>query len=151
MKTTVTRMVRLYRIPIIGLIAKQINVLLGADIPRCATIGTNVSFPHNSVGTVIHKNTVIEDDVQIYQNVTIGRSDVYKNDEGYDPECIKFHIGKGACVCAGAKIICAKGTLCIGNYSVIAANAVLLNSTGSGEIWAGVPAKLIGYRDDITD
>jgi serine O-acetyltransferase len=30
---------------------------------------------------------------------------------------------------------------------VIGANAVLLNSTGENEIWAGVPAQRIGFRD----
>ena len=31
--------------------------------------------------------------------------------------------------------------------SVIGANAVLLQSTGQNEIWAGVPARLIGKRE----
>lgn len=33
--------------------------------------------------------------------------------------------------------------------AVVAANAVLLNSIGPKEIWGGVPAHLIGYRDDV--
>lgn len=37
----------------------------------------------------------------------------------------------------------------IGENAVVAANAVLLNSIGPGEIWGGVPARLLGYRDDL--
>jgi len=31
--------------------------------------------------------------------------------------------------------------------TVVGANAVLLESTGEEEIWAGVPAKRVGFRD----
>lgn len=51
---------------------------------------------------------------------------------------------KSGCVlCAGAKIICNRGTLTVGRNTIIAANAVLTQSTGDKEIWAGIPAKLI--------
>lgn len=146
---TVTRMVKYYPVPVLGGIAKRINHLLGVDIPRSVKIGKNVTFPHNSVGTVIHDNTVIEDNVRIYQNVTLGRADVYKTKENSNPNFQGFHIKKGACICAGAKLICKEGTLTVGENAIVAANAVLLNSIGPGEIWGGVPAKRIGYRDDI--
>ena len=41
--------------------------------------GKNVKFPHNAIGTVIPDKTIIEDNVKIYQNVTIGRADIFKN------------------------------------------------------------------------
>lgn len=141
----VEQLVKLYPIPIIGGVAKELNYLLGVDIPRSVKIGKNVRFPHNSIGTVIHDKTIIEDDVKIYQNVTFGRADVYSDKES---EFEGFYVEKGACICAGAKIICKKGTLCIATNAVVAANAVLLNSIGPGEIWGGVPAKLLGYRDE---
>lgn len=143
----VSRIVRYYHIPFIGRIAKQINLLLGVDIPRAVKLGKNVTFPHNSVGTVIHENTVIEDDVKIYQNVTLGRADIYKPVK--DSKFEGFVIKKGACICAGAKLICKEGTLVVGENAVVAANAVLLNSIGPGEIWGGIPAKLISHRGDI--
>ena len=145
---TVTRMVRLYPIPVIGGIAKKINVLLGVDIPRNVVIGKNVCFPHNSVGSVIHNNTVIEDDVRIYQNVSMGRADVYLPMEKANPNFRGFHIKRGACICSGAKLICKEGTLTVGENTIIGANAVLLESTGDNEIWAGIPAKKIGVRKD---
>lgn len=143
----VSDLVKLYKVPVLGGFAKQIILLLGCDIPRSVKIGKNVSFPHNSIGTVIHDNTVIEDNVKIYQNVTLGRADIYQN--VCNSKFEGFHIKQGACICAGAKLICKEGTLTVGENAVIAANAVLLNSVGDGEVWAGVPAKLIGRRDDI--
>ena len=124
----------------------QLNYLLGVDIPRCVVIGKNVKFPHNSVGTVIHDKTVLEDNVKIYQNVTLGRADVYKDRNG-NSEFGGFLIKEGACICAGAKIICKKGTLVVGRNAVVGANAVLMNSIGDNEIWSGVPARLIGMRE----
>lgn len=146
MLITVEKMVKLYPIPVVGGVAKRINHLLGVDIPRSVKIGNNVSFPHNSVGTVIHNNTVIEDNVKIYQGVTLGRADVYNPPEKSNTKFEGFLIKKGACICAGAKLICKEGTLIVGENAVVAANAVLLNSIGENEIWAGVPAKLISYR-----
>ncbi len=126
--------------------AKELNYLLGVDIPRCVVIGDNVSFPHNSFGTVIHDNTVIKDNVKIYQNVTLGRADVYKSTKDSTLEFKGFLIKEGACICAGAKLICKKGTLVVGENAVVGANAVLLNSIGDNEIWCGVPATFIGMR-----
>lgn len=47
---------------------------------------------------------------------------------------------------AGCKIIASKGELVVGKGTIIGANAVLLESTGENEIWAGVPAKKVGVR-----
>ena len=123
------------------------NYLLGVDIPRCVAIGKNVKFPHNSVGTVIHDKTVIEDNVKIYQNVTLGRADVYKSSKDANIDFEGFHIKEGACICAGAKLICKNGSLVVGKNAVVGANAVLLNSIGDNEIWSGIPARLIKMRD----
>lgn len=112
-------------------------------------IGKNVKFPHNSIGTVIHDKTVLEDNVKIYQNVTLGRADVYKSSKDANIEFEGFHIKEGACICAGAKLICKKGTLVVGKNAVVGANAVLLNSIGDNEIWTGIPAKFVGIRNDI--
>ena len=119
---------------------------MGVEIPLTVVLGNNVQFPHNSIGTVIHNNTVIEDNVKIYQNVTIGRADIWKKE---NTDFKGFIIKKDSIICAGAKIICKKGVLVVGEGSVMAANAVLLNSTGPNEIWGGIPAKLLGYRNKI--
>ncbi len=114
----------------------------GIDIPSNAIIKKGASFPHNSVETVIHNKAVIEENVRIYQNVTIGRADIYL--PYTESKMNGIHIKKNAIICAGAKILCKEGTLTVGENTVVAANAVLLNSTGDNEIWAGIPARKIG-------
>ena len=114
-----------------------------ADIPETVNMRGGVNFVHNSYGTVIHPKTSIEEGVKIYQNVTIGRGDIWEDDAA---KLAGFEIKKNAILCAGAKIICSTGKLTIGEGSVIGANAVLTHSTGDYEIWAGVPAVKIGYR-----
>lgn len=129
------------------LLNKIIHTLLlkkGLEIPSSVIIGENCDFPHNSVGTVIHPDTVIKDNVKIYQNVTIGRADIYEDYKSSKMK--KIIIEEGAIICAGAKILSKQEELVIGKNSIIGANAVLLNSTGENEIWAGVPAKKVGMR-----
>ena len=116
----------------------------GLFLPRTVKLGNNVIFPHNSIGTVIHPNSIIGNNVKIYQNVTIGRADIYCEKE--DSKFEKIIVEEGAIICAGAKILCKEGTLTIGKNTIVAANAVLTMSTGSNEVWGGIPAKKIGTR-----
>ena len=117
-------------------IITKIIFLLGADIPWKTEIGNNVSFCHNALGTIISPLAKIEDNVIIYSNVTVGRSD-FKSQE----EC-EIIIKKGAVLCTGARIL-AKDRLVVGENTIIAANAVLLESTGDNEVWGGIPAKCL--------
>lgn len=91
------------------------------------------------MGTVIHPNTIIEDNVWIYQNVTIGRANVTDFSDDRDLQIV---IKKGAILCAGAKILCKK-KIEVGENTIISANAVLLESTGDNQVWVGVPARRI--------
>ena len=116
----------------------------GLFLPRTVKLGKGVLFPHNSVGTVIHPNSIIGNNVKIYQNVTIGRADVYKEiNESKFKEVI---IEDGAILCAGSKILGKEETLIVGEKTIIAANAVLTVSTGKNEIWGGIPAKKLKNR-----
>ena len=101
-----------------------------------------VNFVHNSYGTVIHPYTTIGEGVKIYHNVTIGRGNIWEDSVQLEG----FELKNYAVLCAGAKVICSKGKLTIGEGTIIGANAVLTCSTGDYEIWAGVPAVRIGFR-----
>lgn len=120
-------------------------ILIGLDIPEEVQLGKNVIFEHNGIGTVIHPHTKIDDNVRIYQNVTVGRADVHIK----SPDMKGFHLKQGAILGAGSKVLNTKGILTVGENTIIAANAVLLNSTGDNEIWAGIPAKKVGIRKDL--
>ena len=123
-------------------ICRKIAKFLGCYVGRNVIIGNNVQFVHNAIGTVIYTDSVIEDDVRIYQNVTFGKSDVLSKDT-----TAKFVIKKGAVICAGAKLLCKPNeTLVVGENSIVGANAVLLESIPANEIWVGIPAKKIVTR-----
>lgn len=116
-------------------IAKQMILLRGVDLPIEVKLGKNVTFAHNAVGSVIHRKTVIEDDVFIFPGVTIGKADIFEDWKHSKVE--GFVIEKGVALCAGSKILCKEGTLRIGKHAIVAANAVVTKSIGPYEIWGG--------------
>jgi serine O-acetyltransferase len=99
---------------------------------------------HRGFGTVIHPGTTIGNDVTIYHGVTIGRADPWI--PGAQSTMHHVYIDDGAMLCPGAKILCKAGTVRVGAGSIIGANAVLTQSTGPNEIWAGAPARKVGMR-----
>lgn len=121
-------------------------VFLGLEIPKAVTFkglpGKSVKFVHRSPGTVFHPRTTIGNNVHIYQNVTIGKARLW--DDSQENGCCYIH--DNAILCSGAKILFKNELLSVGEGTVIGANAVLTQSTGEYEIWAGIPAKKIGVR-----
>ena len=100
---------------------------------------------HGGFGVVIHPRTVIGDRVRIYPGVTLGRADVQHPIERSAFQGLE--VGDDVILASGAKVLCKAGVLKVGRGSIVAANAVLLESTGENEIWAGVPARCVGRRD----
>lgn len=140
----IEKWIRLYKYPVLRRFAYIRIKNKGCEIPITVKIGNNVKFPHNSVGTVIHPDTIIGNNVKIYQNVTIGRGDIWtspsSNFEG-------FKIEDGAILCAGAKVISSKGLLTIGENTIIGANAVVVSSVGDNQVVGGIPAKFIKIKE----
>ena len=118
---------------------RKMSKFLGCYIGREVTIGNNVIFVHNSIGTVIHSDTVIGNNVRIYSGVTLGQKNIYEAEEK-----IKFVIEDNVTLCSGCKVLSENGTLTIGKGSIVAANAVLTHSIPPFEVWGGVPAKKLG-------
>jgi len=118
---------------------------LGVEIPLSVPIGTGFQLEHGGFGTVIHSRTVIGKDVKVYPGVTIGRADIYRPADQSNFEGVE--IGDEAILCPGARILAKDGILHVGRGTVIGANAVLLESTGEWEIWAGIPAHKVGERE----
>ena len=129
----------------LGGIAYYSLKLLGIEIPRRVSIGDNLELAHGAFGVVIHPFTSIGRRVKIYPGVTLGRADIYRQaaQSGFKGIVVEDDV----ILCPGAKVLCKAGILRIGRGSVIGANAVLLESTGENEIWAGVPARCVGLRD----
>jgi serine O-acetyltransferase len=140
-----SRLVYARTIPLLGGLAYYSLKLLGIEIPASVIVGEELELAHGGFGVVIHPKTIIGKRVKIYPGVTIGRADIYRPASQSNFEGIV--VGDDAILCPGAKILCKEGTLRIGHGCVVGANAVLLESTGENEIWAGVPAHCIGIRN----
>jgi serine O-acetyltransferase len=141
----VSRLVNGRKNPVFGGIAYFTLKFLGIEIPRGVSVGDNLELAHGGFGVVIHPSTTIGRGVKIYPGVTLGRADIYRPiaQSGFKGIVVEDDV----ILCPGAKVLCKEGILRIGRGSVIGANAVLLQSTGENEIWAGVPARWVGMRD----
>jgi serine O-acetyltransferase len=131
--------------PVAGRIAYYMLKLLGAEIPRSVRIGHDFELAHGGFGVVVHSRSVIGDRVKMYPGVTLGRADIYQPMEKSDFEGIV--IEDDVILAPGAKVLGKDGVLKVARGTVVGANAVLLESTGEEEIWAGVPARRVGFRD----
>ncbi len=120
-------------------------LLLGIEIPAEVAIGQDFTLVHRGMGTVIHPRTRIGDRVTVYHQVTIGRRDAHRPERESTMETIS--IGDDVVLFPGAKVLGGPGITVVGNGTVVAANAVLMSSTGEYEVWAGVPARMVGSRD----
>ena len=119
--------------------------LLGIEIPLSVQIGEDLELAHGGFGVVIHPKTTIGDRVKIYPGVSLGRADIYLpfDRSGFEGIVIEDDV----ILSPGSKILCREGTLYVRRGTVVGANAVLLSSTGENEIWAGIPAKRIGFKE----
>jgi serine O-acetyltransferase len=106
--------------------------LTNCDIHPACTIGRRVFIDHG-FGVVIGETSVIEDDVLIYQGVTLGGVSL---SHGKRHPTIKSHTVIGS----GAKIL---GNITIGEFCKIGANSVVVNDVPCSATAVGVPARII--------
>ena len=131
--------------PLIGKLPYLALKLLGIELPRTVPIGSGLEIAHGGFGIVIHSKAQIGNRVKIYPGVTLGRADIYK--PATESQFEGISIEDDVILSPGCKVLCKTGMLQVGRGTVIGANAVLLESTGEWEIWAGVPAHKVGERD----
>ena len=131
--------------PVIGPLAYYALKLLGVELPRSVPIGDDLEIAHGGYGIVIHSKARIGNRVKLYPGVNLGRADIYKPMSESRFEGIV--IGDDVVLSPGSKILCKEGVMQVGRGTVVGANAVLLESTGEWEIWAGVPAVKVGLRE----
>ena len=142
----VERLLELRRRPFVGkMVHRILRVVSGIEMPDDVEIGSDLVVHHHGFGLVVHQFTTIGDGVHLFQGVTIGRSDVWVPRSASAFEGVD--IGDDAWICAGAKVVGGAGRLRVGDGTIVGANAVLLESTGEWEIWAGSPARLVGHRN----
>ena len=110
------------------------SVVYGVDIHPAARIGRGIFIDH-AHGIVIGETAVVEDNVSLMQEVTLGGTGKETGDR--HPK-----IRQGVLVGAGAKIL---GNIEIGHCSRVAAGSVVLHDVPANRTVAGVPAKVVGY------
>ena len=108
------------------------SMALAVDIHPAARIGCGVMMDHGT-GVVIGETTVIEDNVSILQNVTLGGTGKEHGDR--HPK-----IRSGVMLGAGAKVL---GNIVIGTMSKVAAGSVVLREVPPHCTVAGVPARIV--------
>jgi serine O-acetyltransferase len=140
-----TRLVYARQAPVIGKLAYFTLKLLGVEIPCSVVVGRQLELAHGGFGVVVHSKTIIGDRVRLYPGVGIGRADIYRPAEQSQFEGVI--IEDDVILSPGAKVLCKQGTLRVRRGTVVGANAVLLESTGENELWAGIPARRVGVRE----
>lgn len=108
----------------------RISEALGIDIHPAARMGKGIMLDHGS-GLVIGETAVVEDDVSILQNVTLGGTGKESGDR--HPK-----IRRGVLIGAGAKIL---GNIEIGEGAKIGAGSVVVHPVAAYTSVVGIPAR----------
>ncbi len=146
----IPRLIAAQRVPVLGRLAKEMLALYGVEFPKSVEYGERLNIVHRGFGVVVSPRCKMGNDVTIYHGVTMARADSWVPLRG--AHFPGFHIGDHAVLCPGAKLLAQRGeVLRVGEGTIVAANSVLTRSTGDWEIWAGVPAKMLGSRTDRPD
>ncbi len=118
-------------------VAYLARVVTGIDLHPGAELGSGVFIDHGC-GVVIGETAVLEDDVMLYHNVTVGSVG------WWHPKVVEGRrhpvIQQGSVLCTGALIL---GPVVVGRDCVVGANAVVLadlpghSQLSPGTVWRG--------------
>ena len=109
------------------------SAVFQTDIHPAARIGRGVFLDH-ATGLVVGSTALIEDNVSMLQDVTLGGTGKEMGDR--HPK-----VRHGVLIGAGAKIL---GNIEVGHCARIAAGSVVLHPVPNNKTVAGVPARIVG-------
>lgn len=114
----------------------RISEVFAVDIHPAARIGKGILLDH-ATGVVIGETAVVEDNVSLLHEVTLGGTGKESGDR--HPK-----VGKSVMIGAGAKIL---GNIRIGEGAKVGAGSVVLDDVPPHYTVAGVPAHIIGRTE----
>jgi len=109
------------------------SAVFQCDIHPAVPVGRGIFLDH-ATGLVVGETAVIDDDVSMLQDVTLGGTG--KEDGDRHPK-----IRRGVLIGAGAKVL---GNIEVGHCARVAAGSVVLHPVPPNKTVAGVPAKVVG-------
>ena len=121
------------------IISQTVRFFTGIEIHPGAKLGKNLFIDHG-MGVVIGETSEVGDNVTIYHAVTLGGSSPSIDSEKQRHEKRHPTIGHDVVIGSGAQII---GPVNVGNYSRIAANAVVVIDVPENATMVGIPAKAV--------
>ena len=121
------------RVPLALYLQTRISQVLSVDIHPAARIGKGILIDH-ATSVVIGETAVVEDDVSMLHEVTLGGTGKQTGDR--HPK-----VRRGVLIGAGAKIL---GNVEIGEGAKIGAGSVVLTDVAPHTTVAGVPARVVG-------
>src|SRR6516162_6763755 len=111
----------------------RISEAFGADVHPAARIGSGVLIDHGT-GVVIGETAVVEDNVSLLHEVTLGGTGKETGDR--HPK-----VRRGVLIGAGAKVL---GNIEVGAGAKVAACSVVLKDVPPHATVAGIPARVVG-------
>ncbi|NTU67390.1 MAG: serine O-acetyltransferase [Chlorobiaceae bacterium] len=117
----------------------RISEVFAVDIHPAAVIGKGILLDH-ATGVVIGETAVVEDNVSMLHEVTLGGTGKESGDR--HPK-----VGKSVMIGAGAKIL---GNIRIGEGAKVGAGSVVLDDVPPHFTVAGVPAHIVGRTESHT-
>ncbi len=130
----------IHKVPILPKLIYGLQFLMyNSSIPPSVSIGKGTKCAYKGIGVVIHSRSVIGENCLIGQGITIGgRSKHYEVPV----------IGNNVYLGAGCRIL---GPIKVGDDSIIAPNAVVIDHVPDHSIVAGIPARVIKQNIEVKD
>lgn len=114
----------------------RVSEKFGVDIHPAARMGKGIFIDH-ATSVVIGETSVVEDDVSMLHEVTLGGTGKETGDR--HPK-----VRRGVLICAGAKVL---GNVEVGEGAKIAAGSVVLSDVLPHSTVAGIPAEVVGHPE----
>jgi acetyltransferase-like isoleucine patch superfamily enzyme len=121
-----------------AVIGDDCNINAHCFIENHVKIGNRVTI---KCGVYIWDGITIEDDVFVGPSVTFVNNN-HPRSKVYPAEHVGPYIEKGASIGANSTIL---GEIRLGRYSMIGAGSVLTKNVPNNTLWAGNPARQVGY------